>query len=147
MSYYIVLSVILADRFVKFLVMVNLSPGEPVAVLPFLNFTYLKNTGIAFSLFHGANNILVWINAAVILFLMGILYSSKDEPMSLRAAYALIMGGAISNLWDRIAYGAVIDFIDFKIWPVFNIADAAITVGAVLIAYNLISTYREKKRN
>jgi signal peptidase II len=147
MAYYIALSVILADRFVKFLVMVNLRPAEPVEVLPFLNFTYLRNTGIAFSLFHGTNSILVWVNAAVILFLMGILYSSKDEPKSLRAAYALIMGGAISNLWDRIAYGAVVDFIDFEIWPVFNIADMAITAGAVLIAYNLISAYREKKRN
>ncbi|MEA3506030.1 MAG: signal peptidase II [Elusimicrobiota bacterium] len=147
MAYCIALSVILADRLIKFLVMVNLRPGEPVVIFPFLNLTYLKNTGIAFSLFHGANNILVWINAAVILFLMGILYSSKDETRSLRAAYALIMGGALSNLWDRIAYGAVIDFIDFKIWPVFNIADTAITAGAALIAYNLISACREKKKN
>ncbi|MDA3792894.1 MAG: signal peptidase II [Elusimicrobia bacterium] len=145
MIYYIILSVILVDRLVKFLVLVNMDIYDSVSVFPFLNITYIKNTGIAFSLFTGGNSRLIWINSLVILFMGWILYSGRDEPKILQAAYAFIIGGALSNMWDRIVYSGVIDCFDFKVWPVFNIADSAITIGAVLIAYNLISTFKSKR--
>jgi signal peptidase II len=67
-------------------------------------------------------------------------YKSNDEKLSRLyiVAFSLILGGTIGNLIDRIVYGHVIDFIDFRIWPVFNIADSAITVGALIIAVNFI---------
>lgn len=59
---------------------------------------------------------------------------------------ALIMGGAIGNLWDRVVYGTVIDFIDLIVWPVFNIADSAITIGGILLTYWIFVEERRKEK-
>ncbi len=146
MAYFIILSVILIDRFVKFLIVVNLDFYETIQVFPFFNITLIKNTGIAFSLFQGGNSHMILINSVVILFISWILYSGRQEPKILRVAYAFIIGGALSNMWDRIVYSGVIDYLDFKVWPVFNVADISISAGAILIVYNIITSYKNKKR-
>jgi len=95
----------------------------------------VKNTGSAFGLFEDTSTLLVWFS----IFIIGLLVYFFDEIPKARLAqffYGLILGGVIGNLIDRIRLGYVIDFIDLKIWPVFNIADSAITIGVIgLIIY------------
>jgi len=101
--------------------------------------TLVHNSGIAFGLFkdQGIVFIIIPIIAIILLVFNIYYYRNNDEalPRSYIVAFSLILGGAIGNLFDRIVYGYVIDFIDFRVWPVFNIADSAITIGAVIIAF------------
>lgn len=143
--YILICSIFIIDRFLKLLVSVNVGYGESIAVLPFFNITHLNNTGIAFSFFTGNNKILLVINLAVILLLVYVLKFNNLKKGSVYIAYGLILGGALSNLWDRFFYGGVIDYIDFKVWPVFNVADAAITIGAMLIVYSMFKDMKTNK--
>jgi len=97
-----------------------------------LHMTYILNTGAAFGIFKGMNLLLIWISIIII---GAILYNYDKIPKDTvpQIGFALIIGGAIGNLIDRIFLGHVIDFIDFRIWPAFNIADSAISIGAVLL--------------
>ncbi len=131
--------VFILDRFVKLLIAVNLDYGEIVPVMSFLNITYINNTGIAFSMLSGNNRILIWINFIIIIIFIFMLILSKLKKGPVYIAYGLILGGALSNLWDRYFYNGVIDYIDFKIWPVFNFADTGITIGALLILFSMVS--------
>jgi signal peptidase II len=126
-----------------------MNAGEKISLLPFLDITHLNNTGMAFSLFTGNNTALLIINAVVIVIIGLVAKLSKEKKGPAYLAYGFILGGALSNKWDRYFYQGVIDYIDFKIWPVFNIADTAITIGALLIAYAIITDYLSliKKRN
>ncbi|GAF74610.1 unnamed protein product, partial [marine sediment metagenome] len=100
-------------------------------------FSLVKNTGAAFGILKNQTLLLIWFSViviGVILFYMDKI--PKDKIVQIFTA--LILGGTISNLIDRLRLGYVIDFINFKIWPAFNIADAAVTIGAIgLIIYFL----------
>jgi len=100
-----------------------------------LHATYIQNTGAGFGILKGWNTILIFISLIII----GIILFYFDriiKEKSIHIPIALILGGAIGNLIDRIFLGYVIDFIDFRIWPAFNIADSCITIGALwLIIY------------
>ncbi len=132
--------VVIIDRITKIFFSDLLSYGESLPIIKrVLHMTLVHNTGIAFGLFkdHGAIFIVIPI-IAIILLIFNIYYYQKNNEALSHAyiiAFSLILGGAIGNLFDRIKYGYVIDFIDFRIWPVFNIADSAITIGAVVIAF------------
>ncbi len=131
----------LIDRILKYLVMENLSIGETVQIAGALNITYLKNTGMAFSLMYGSNSLLIFLNFIVLgLIAAMMIYSRKKGNKNLNYAYGLILAGAVSNLWDRIFYGGVIDYFDLRVWPVFNVADTLITAGAFVV---LISIFGE----
>ena len=92
--------------------------------------------------------VIIPIIAVILLIFNVFYYKTNDEVLSRTyiIAFSLIMGGAIGNLIDRITYGYVIDFIDFRIWPVFNVADSAITIGAILIAFKCIQLSGKKDR-
>lgn len=92
------------------------------------------NTGIAWGFLQGSNTFLMLISAIVIL---GIIYYRKEfiEEKIPAIATSLILGGAVGNLGDRILQGSVLDFINFHFWPIFNIADSAISVGGILLVY------------
>ncbi len=137
MNFYIVFIIFVIDRIVKTLIITNLALGEIISVFPFLNITYLLNTGMAFGKFAGSNTILIFIKIAVVIFLIVFIKINRIKQKFLRIAYSLILAGALSNLWDRIFHNGVIDYIDFKIWPVFNIADTVIVIGAFLIMYSM----------
>lgn len=100
--------------------------------------TLVHNTGIAFGLLKDQSFVffIIPVVAFILLFFNIYYYKQNDQALSRSylIAFALILGGAIGNLYDRMTLGYVIDFIDFRIWPVFNIADSAITIGAVIIA-------------
>lgn len=115
-------------------------PRQPIQVLgPVLDLEYTQNRGVAFSLFDGQGIKYVFILLAVAL--VGYLYWRTRSTASalLTVTYGLILGGAIGNLLDRFTLHYVVDFIHFQIphvfdWPVFNVADSAISVGVVLLA-------------
>ncbi|MGM0440809.1 MAG: signal peptidase II [Elusimicrobiota bacterium] len=146
MKFFIIFSVFIIDQFLKFLVVVNMKIGESIELLPVLNITYLKNTGMAFSFLQGNNDVLLAVNIGIIVLLAGVLKFTSQKDKFAIVAYSLILGGALSNLWDRIFYEGVVDFINLKVWPVFNIADTAITMAALIIVYSVFSDYMKKKR-
>ena len=134
----VALLVILADQLSKTWIRANLTPGETLFDAGFLQFVHVQNTGAIFGLFKGHSltlTILSIIGIIVILLLVFVLRSrwSFLNSMLVITAIGLIMGGTVGNLIDRINMGYVTDFIDFKIWPVWNIADAAVTVGEIII--------------
>ena len=143
------LAVLVADQWTKWLVETRLAHHASVEVIPGLfNLTHVRNTGVAFGLFAspGADGG-SWILAALgILALVLVTLYFVATPRSQRlllAALALVMGGAVGNLLDRIFSGAVTDFLDVYVgthhWPSFNLADSAITVGIALMAVDAFS--------
>jgi len=121
---------------------------QPVPVLPFFNLTLSYNTGAAFSFLAGQAGWQRWLFAALAVavsaFLIGWLRQIGDRDRWLSLSVSLVLGGAIGNLVDRLFYGHVIDFIELYYqrwsWPVFNIADSAITIGVIgLIAHSFFA--------
>jgi signal peptidase II len=131
--------VILVDRLSKWWVLKHMELGESRAVTGFLALTHVQNTGTAFGLFPGNNKALLLLGLMI---LITLLYGARglSERGGLWGALgvALVLGGAIGNIVDRLHYGRVIDFIDFHFWPVFNLADSSITVGTICILIGLI---------
>ncbi len=131
-------SVVLIDRITKVFFSDLLFYGESLPIISnVLHMTLIHNTGIAFGLFKDQGIVFIIIPViAIVLLVFNIQYYRQNNEALSRVyivAFSLILGGAIGNLIDRIAFGYVIDFIDFRVWPVFNIADSAITIGAVMI--------------
>jgi len=143
------LVVIVLDQATKFLVTRFLELYERVEVLPVLDFTLLHNTGAAFSMLAGASGWQRWffIGLALVVSLLLVIWiwrtprGEKLLPLSL----ALILGGALGNVIDRVAHGYVVDFVHAHwgaaYFPAFNIADSAITIGALLL---IVDAFREK---
>ncbi len=132
------LVVMVLDQVTKQLVVRHLTLYDNVHLLGFLNLTYMHNTGAAFSLLQGAPRLL-FIGLGVIV-AIGIMVWLRLHPYQDRviaAALSLILGGALGNVIDRAARGYVIDFIDVHAggwhWPAFNVADSAVTIGAVIL--------------
>ena len=139
----IVLVVIIADQLSKSWIKGHLGPGEVLWDAGFLQIIHVLNTGAAFGIFKNATTILIivdFIGIAVILYLVFFLRRQWPfiDKAPVRVSIALILAGTIGNLIDRLRVGEVTDFIDFKIWPVWNIADASVTVGVIILAYCLI---------
>jgi len=144
------LVVIVLDQATKFLVTRFLDLYERVEVLPVLDFTLLHNTGAAFSMLAGASGWQRWffigLAAVVSVVLTVWIWRIPRGEKLLPLALALILGGAIGNVIDRIWHGYVVDFIHAHwgdaYFPAFNIADSAITIGAVLL---ILDAFREKR--
>ncbi|MBF0595132.1 MAG: signal peptidase II [Candidatus Omnitrophica bacterium] len=140
--------VVLLDRLTKFFFSTVLHPGESLPVIRnVFHFTLVHNTGIAFGLFK--NNGFVFFIIPVIaigLLVYNIYYYYKFGELDRLyiAAFSLILGGAIGNLVDRIFLGHVVDFIDLRVWPVFNVADSAITIGAFIILLKCFPLAKDK---
>ncbi|MBZ5537458.1 MAG: signal peptidase II [Acidobacteriia bacterium] len=141
------LLVFLLDRWSKMRVVEQISLGESIPIVRnFIHLTHSQNPGIAFGMF-GLNPspLQSWILIGLSLVAIGVVatlaWRYPAEKAGLQIAFALILGGAAGNLWDRIFDGKVTDFIDVFIrdhhWPVFNVADSAITVGVVGLAIAL----------
>ena len=150
LSLSIVSLVIFLDRITKVFFSKILSSGESLPVLRgILEMTLVHNTGIAFGLFkdQGVVFIIIPVIAIALLIYNIFYYKNNDQELSRTyiIAFSLILAGAVGNLIDRVYYGYVIDFIDLQIWPVFNIADSSITIGAVIIALKcILMTGRQK---
>ncbi len=105
----------------------------------FFIINYETNTGIAFSLFQGVNR-LIFILIALVIIALVVYYLIKYKPQSKLVNYGLylMLAGAVSNLIDRIIYGYVIDYIDLKFWPIFNLADTSNVIGVLLLVIFVI---------
>ena len=133
---------VILDQWTKHLVRTNLPLNRDTALIPWLDklftFTYIQNTGGSFGILPGAS--LPFILVAVVVVVIIILYSRQimRRHWLLRLAVGLQLGGAIGNLIDRLAFGFVTDFINFRWWPVWNIADACLVVGTIFLLIFMI---------
>jgi signal peptidase II len=138
--------VVIADQCTKLLVINQLEMGQRIALLPGLTLTYVVNHGAAFSFLNSMGGWQRWLFSGLAVFISVLLIQwLRHLPPTERLiafAIALILGGAVGNLIDRMVYGYVIDFILVYYrswsWPVFNLADSAITVGATILGGVLI---------
>jgi signal peptidase II len=137
-----VVGIVGLDRLSKIFFIHLLGLNESIAVIRnVFHFTLVHNTGIAFGLFKDSGSVFVVIPLILTgLLIYNIFYYRGTEHLTRTyiMAFSLILGGAIGNLIDRITLGYVVDFIDFRIWPVFNVADSAITIGALIILIKCI---------
>jgi signal peptidase II len=147
----LVAAAVTLDQWVKYLVETGLPFQEKVDLVPFLALYRTYNTGIAFSMFSSFGDTgLVVIAAFVVAFVLYLAARTPPGHVLTRIGFALIVGGALGNLFDRVTYGHVIDYILFHtpIWSfaIFNLADAFIAVGAVVVVLDeLIGWRREAK--
>lgn len=133
----IILALFLADRVSKAWALKSLY-GKSVAVLPFFHLTYAENTGVAFGMFRDSNMFFLVFSAALVAVLLFLRRRIARHGSAAAVGLALVLGGALGNMFDRIAYGFVVDFFDFSFFPaVFNVADSGITVGAALMALGM----------
>lgn len=134
-----------ADQLSKLAVAAHVAFGESLKISSWLWFSPAKNTGAAFGLFRGYGAVLAGMAAAAAALIFA--YGTRDRrsPLSF-AALGLLAGGALGNLADRLARGYVFDFIDVRFWPVFNLADCAITVGAAVLVLDILLTRRTDRQ-
>lgn len=128
-----------ADQLAKFLVSYFLSEGASMPVVDgILYFTYVKNPGAAFGLF--PNRTVFFVLVTVLVMIMLVVFHRRYGNRAGRIEYALALqlGGAIGNLVDRVRLGYVIDFFDFRFWPIFNLADVAIVAGVALLGLAIL---------
>lgn len=143
--------VLIVDHITKVLAQKYLSLYEPLPVIPSFNLTLTYNRGSAFAFLDSASGWQVWMFGMIAIFvsiaILIWLYRLSAKQKWVSIALTLIVGGALGNLWDRFSYGHVIDFIQVYIshysWPVFNIADSAICIGAVMLFID--SVWKKKK--
>ena len=135
------------DRVTKVLVQAELTPGERVRVAgEWLQLRYVENRGIAFGLFSDLGLVVVFgtlVVGGLLFFFM--LHVEPDDRLTI-AGGALITGGALGNLVDRVQYRYVIDFIQVPRWPTFNVADIAISVGVALVLLAQVLAMRDERR-
>jgi len=143
MKYFSVLIVAL-DQLSKFIVHSSMNLYDSFNVIPYLlNFTYIRNEGIAFGInFPGGKIFFIIFPILITFYLISLLKNKEFEDYPSQVALYLIIGGAIGNILDRIFRGYVVDFIDVHIngnhWYVFNIADSAVTIGLLFLLYSSI---------
>jgi signal peptidase II len=126
--------VVAVDQVTKQLVVTNIAQAEQVSVIPGLDLTYTRNTGVAFGALAGGGLIVALLIGLSLALLIGYFAANKDKPL-LWLPVGMLLGGALGNLADRAREGAVVDFIDPVAWPAFNIADSCIVVGVFLLLW------------
>lgn len=145
----VTLITVIIDQLVKREVMVVLRPGQSWAPIPALerwfSFTYVTNTGAAFGLFPSHGYVFMVVAAVVAVAIAIYYWHMPAGQVLIKLSLGLQLGGAMGNLVDRLLYGHVVDFIDFKFWPVFNLADTSIVVGVALLAYALLKDSEDER--
>jgi len=145
---WVALPIIALDQLTKYIVKTNMPLGQSFPESGFFHFTYVQNTGAAFSIFREHTYLLsIFSIIGIILLHFIVFYLSTRfaflRSLSARVSLGLIMGGTVGNLIDRLSYSYVIDFIDVDFFATFNVADAGISVGAVLLAITYIRLARD----
>jgi signal peptidase II len=140
--------VVILDRWTKRLVAARIAMYRHIQIIPgFFRITHTENTGAAFSLFadspsHWKTAMLIGFSVVAMIVVSLLLWKQSRALTMTGIALSLILGGAVGNLWDRVVSGRVVDFLLFYIkqyqWPVFNLADSAIVVGACLLVIEIL---------
>ena len=128
--------VVILDQVTKSLVRSDIEFGDHDKFLPGVTLVHDRNTGVAFSLFAGGGALVIVLTLAALTVLVGYLARRPERPL-LWLPTGMLVGGALGNLIDRIAHGAVTDFIKLPHWPAFNVADMSITLGVLTLLYVL----------
>ena len=144
------LLIVTADQLSKLWIRSNLLVGQSLPEAGFFRLTHVHNTGAAFGLFQDQTFALTIVAlVGIVILLVYALFIYHRFPFLNNglgiSALGLVLGGTVGNLIDRLRFGYVIDFIDVGIWPAFNIADSAIVVGVIILAYSLLPLARAEK--
>jgi len=158
MNKYILLTVVaggvmILDQATKYVVQYLMTLHDHITVIPdFFNLTYIQNPGAAFGLFGKFTDtfrsvLLIGISIAALLILFLMYIKVREKDLLLQSSIALIIGGAMGNMIDRLRFQWVIDFLDFHWgryhWPAFNLADAAITIGTIVLMFHILFLKKE----
>jgi signal peptidase II len=131
--------IFLADFLSKRLVIQRLEFGESLPLIKgIFHITLVANTGTAFGLFKNLSLFFISFSVAAIIIISYLLIKGKNQGGFYNISLALILSGASGNLLDRLTHGFIVDFLDFRIWPVFNLADSAITIGVGWLLFRLL---------
>jgi signal peptidase II len=135
-----------ADQLTKFVVSDHLALTEGIHVVGPFSIHHVQNSGIAFGLFSSATAAVIVLTTVAVAWMLVFFARSGARHPILPAALGLVIGGSVSNLIDRVRLGHVTDFLDFKYWPAFNLADSFIVIGVVILFITLLFTDREPRR-
>lgn len=124
------------DQLTKHTVAAGIAAGESKKFLPGVDLVHVRNTGVAFSIFSGGGTLVLVFTLAALALLLGYFVLHPHRPW-LWIPTGMLVGGAVGNLIDRIASGAVTDFIKLPHWPAFNVADMSITFGVLVLVWVL----------
>lgn len=140
----IIFALILIDQITKYLIRINFQEGETLPIISdIFRLTYVRNRGAAFSIFENIEIVTILIPIVIIALTMVFLIHYKNKiSKAMLISISLIISGGLSNLIDRIIFGYVTDMIDFRFFPVFNIADIAVTIGCILIIISLFIPFK-----
>jgi len=139
----IVLAALVADQVTKHIVASNLSLGEGLHVVGPFSIRHVQNSGIAFGLFSNATAGVIVVTAIAVAWMLVYFARSGGRHPVLPVALGLVIGGSVSNLADRVRLGFVTDFLDFRYWPAFNLADSFIVIGVGILLAALLLAERE----
>ena len=135
-----------ADQLTKEIVSDHLALDEGVHVLGPFSIHYVQNSGIAFGLFASATAVVIVLTTLAVAWMLVFFARSGARHPILPAALGLVIGGSVSNLLDRVRIGNVTDFLDFRYWPAFNLADTFIVIGVAILFLTLLFSDREPRR-
>jgi signal peptidase II len=149
---FVSLFVVLVDQVSKLAVRFYLEYGRPYPVVgDFFKLTYIENPGMAFGIQFGGQVFFTTFAALATVVIVVYIFRVRSERFLLRFALALILGGAIGNLIDRLLYGKVVDFLEFGVsglrWPIFNLADSAVSIGMILLIFLILFDRSLKESN
>ena len=134
-----VLIILFLDQLSKSIVIRNLNANQSIPIIKGLLYvTFVRNRGAAFGILKNQLPLFIFTALFAVVLIFLVISKKRQRPLILNISLGLILAGAIGNLIDRLFLGYVVDFIDFRIWPVFNIADSAITIGAVLLGWSIL---------
>ncbi len=150
---FIAAAVIALDRWTKIWIAAHLGLGQAIVVIPkVFRITHVLNTGAAFSMFENMNEhtlraLLIAFSILAVAVVIGLLWRMGKTFTMTSVALALILGGALGNLYDRVMYSYVVDFLEVRIvhyhWPDFNVADSCIVVGACLLLLEMLWPHKD----
>jgi signal peptidase II len=141
----IALAAVVGDQVTKHVVASNLRLGEGVHVVGPFSIRHVENSGIAFGLFSNATAAVIVVTAIAIAWMLVYFARSGARHPVLPIALGLVIGGSVSNLADRVRLGFVTDFLDFRYWPAFNLADSSIVIGVGILLAALLLAEREPR--
>jgi signal peptidase II len=139
----IAVSAVVADQVTKHVVVTNLRLGEGLHVVGPFTIRHVQNSGIAFGLFSNATAVVIVVTAVAVGWMLAYFGRSGARHPVLPVALGLVIGGSVSNLADRVRLGYVTDFLDFRYWPAFNLADSFIVIGVGILLVALLLAERE----
>ena len=146
MSFILIVSilVLILDQATKFWIRTTFYPGLSRPIFPgIFHLSFVTNTGSAFGLFPGGGPIFIFFSILAIVILLVLAWQKRGKfSFLVKLSFGLLLGGVSGNLIDRIRFGAVLDFLDFRIWPVFNIADSGITLGVIFLSFHALKNLR-----